>query len=221
MTRRRVLLAAAVAVIVLVLGVLVRIGWDPLVDADAGADDRAHRLMNRHATALAWVRAVTHLGDPLVVTTLAAAAALGCWLVHRRTEAVYLLVVRLCAVILDTTIKLIVARPRPAFAQPLAHAAGHSFPSGHALGAAAAYLSIALVASRGRPMARRVLIPLAVTIALVVGATRVLLGVHYPSDVFAGLVLGWTIAILGLGTWRNATGRRERDRPLVSEPLVP
>jgi undecaprenyl-diphosphatase len=146
---------------------------------------------------LAWVRAATHLGDPLVVTVLAAIAALVCWLLTRRTDALYLLAVRVAGIVLGAALKDGVARARPSFGQPLAHASGYSFPSGHALGAAATYLSVALVASSGRPVARRVAVPLALFVAVVVATTRVLLGVHFPSDVVAGLVLGWAIALVG------------------------
>jgi len=194
--RPRVLLAGVTTCAVVLLGVLVRVGWDPLADADRSADNHAHRLVHRHATALAWARAVTHLGDPLVVTAVAVVGALGCWLVHRRSDAVYLVLTRAVAIVVGTLLKDGVARTRPELAHPVAHASGYSFPSGHALGSAAAYMSLALVVSWERPAVLRVLVPLAAVVALVVGMTRVLLGVHYPSDVVAGLALGWAIALL-------------------------
>jgi undecaprenyl-diphosphatase len=203
-TRRRALPAAGAAGVIVALALLVRLGWDPLADADRSADDQAHRLMRRHATALAWVRAVTHLGDPLVVTALVAVVALVCWLLHRRTDAVYLLAVRVVSVVLGAALKAGVARARPNLAQPLAHASGYSFPSGHALGAAATYLSLALVSSYRRPMGARLAVALAVVVALLVATTRVLLGVHFPSDVAAGLVLGWAIALVGRAALRRA-----------------
>ncbi|HVT65599.1 MAG TPA: phosphatase PAP2 family protein [Mycobacteriales bacterium] len=196
MTRVRLLLAGAVTFVVLPLAILVRLGWDPLADADRSADDGAHRSLSGHATAVGWVRGATHLGDPLVVTALAMVIAAGCWVSRRRTEAVYVLAVRALAVALGFGLKEGVARARPNLAEPIAHASGYSFPSGHALGAAATYLSVALVVSGVRPRAGRVAVPLAVVVALVVATTRVLLGVHFPSDVVAGLVLGWAVALL-------------------------
>jgi undecaprenyl-diphosphatase len=77
---------------------------------------------------------------------------------------------------------------------PVAHASGFSFPSGHALGSAALYASLAVVATARVPMPARLV--LAVLPPVVVAATRVLLGVHFPSDVVAGLFLGWAIALL-------------------------
>ena len=201
MTRRHTLLAGTTALFLLALAVLVRVGWSPLADADRGADDDAYRLIGGHPTALAWVRAATHLGDPLVVTAVVAVALVACWLLHRRAAALYLLVVRAVSVALGAAIKLGVARARPHLASPLAHAHGYSFPSGHALGAAATYLSLTLVATYRQQGAVRIAAASAgVVAAISVAATRVLLGVHFPSDVVAGLMLGWSIALLSFRT---------------------
>ena len=80
---------------------------------------------------------------------------------------------------------------RPAF-NPAAATLGPSFPSGHSATAAAFYATAALLLGRwrGRP-ARAVLAGLAAGIAVAVAATRVLLDVHWLSDVIAGLALGW------------------------------
>lgn len=196
MTRPQALSAGVAALVVVPLAVLVRLGWDPLADADRSADDQAQRLMRRHGTLLAWVRSASHLGDPLVVTAVVATVALGCWLVHRRTDAIYLLAVRAVAVVVDFLLKEGVARARPNLAQPVAHASGYSFPSGHALGSAATYLSLALVVGWPRPLVTRLVVAIAVLVAIVVAVTRVLLGVHFPSDVAAGLLLGWAIALV-------------------------
>ena len=191
--RTRLLLAAASAV-VLPLAILTRVGWQPLTRVDRRTDDDAQTLVRAHHWLLSLVRAFTHLGDPIVVTGLAVLAALICFLAGRRHAAVYLLLVRVVAVVLAFALKEAVRRARPVLAHPVAHANGFSFPSGHAVGAAAAYASIALV------LPARVTTPvrvgIGVIVPVVVAATRVLLGVHFPSDVVAGLVLGWAIALL-------------------------
>ena len=70
---------------------------------------------------------------------------------------------------------------------------GTSVPSGHTTAAAATYLAVALVLGIGSsPRARAALGGAAVSIAVAVGCTRVLLGVHWFSDVVAGLVIGWS-----------------------------
>lgn len=196
MTRRHALVAGLALFVVSPLAVLVRLGWDPLADTDRTVDVRAHGVVLHHDAVLALSRWLTHLGDPWLVTALSLAAAVGCWLAGRRVDAVYLLAVRAGAVVLGIGMKEAMARARPDLAQPVAHAGGYSFPSGHAFGAAATYLSLALVASRARPAVAPLAVTTAILVALVVGTTRVMLGVHFPSDVAAGLVLGWAIALL-------------------------
>jgi len=196
--RWRLSLGVASAV-VLPLAILTRAGWHPLTRFDRRADDDAQTLVLAHHWLLSLVRALTHLGDPIVVTVLAVVAAIWLFLAGRHRSAVYLLLVRAVAVVLGFTLKEAVRRARPVLAHPVAHANGFSFPSGHALGSAAAYASVALVLPRRVPTAVRVAV--AVVLPLVVATTRVLLGVHFPSDVVAGLVLGWAIALLLAAAW--------------------
>ena len=198
MTRRRALVAGLVALLLLPLAIAVRIGWQPIADPDRSADDRAHHLVRSSPGLLSVTRALTHLGDPLVVTVVAVVAALVCWVAGRRRDAVYLVAVRVVVVVLGYALKEVVGRARPALPEPVAHAGGYSFPSGHALGAAALYASLAVVVSgvvrrRWRPL----LATVAIVVPMTVAATRVMLGLHFPSDVAAGLVLGWAVAFLG------------------------
>jgi membrane-associated phospholipid phosphatase len=90
-----------------------------------------------------------------------------------------------------TTVKQLVDRARPTF-NPAAATLGPSFPSGHSATAAAFYAAAALLLGRWRERpVRAVLAGLAVGIAVAVAASRVLLDVHWLSDVIAGLALGW------------------------------
>jgi len=197
-SRRRALAAGLVVLLLLPVAIAVRVGWQPIAGPDRSADDRAHALVRSSAGLLSATRALTHLGDPIVVTLLAVVAALGCWVLGRRRDAVYLLAVRLVVVVLGFVLKEAVGRARPALPEPVAHAGGYSFPSGHALGAAALYTSLAVVAAGAlRARWRPLLVAVAVVVPAVVAATRVLLGLHFPSDVAAGLVLGWAVALLG------------------------
>lgn len=197
MTRRHALIAALALLVVLPLAVLVRAGWAPLASLDQHADDDAHQAVTSSAALLDVSRGVTHLGDPTVVTALAALAALALWLAGRRTDAGYVALARVAAVVAGFVAKEAIGRARPHLAQPVASASGYSFPSGHALGSAALYLSLALVAARMWRRARAWLLVAAVVISVAVATSRVLLGVHFPSDVVAGLILGWAIALVG------------------------
>lgn len=205
MTRvsRQRLSIAAVLVVVLPLAVLARVGWRPLRDADRGSDVDAHRLVLGHHWLLEAARVVTHFGDPLVVTAVPGVLALVLWVRHRPRPAVYLVVTRLVALVVGTALKEGVRRARPALQHPVASAGGFSFPSGHALGSAALYASLAVLLPARAPVGAR--LALAGVVPVLVAATRVLLGVHFPSDVVAGLVLGWAIALLTAVVLEEAT----------------
>ncbi len=133
---------------------------------------------------------------------LVAGLALGAVLLARRwREAALLAVTVLSAPTLNAAMKLLFARPRPALVPYLAPADGLAFPSGHASGSAAIYLAVALalgqLSGRTRP-----LVLLALIWSALVAFSRVWLGVHWPSDVLAGWVLGigWTLTIRAMGS---------------------
>ncbi len=103
----------------------------------------------------------------------------------------FLIAVTIGQTIMSTQIKNLLDRVRPT-ANPIAHTLGPSFPSGHTTGAAACFAAFALVLGRGRSRnVQSLLAGGAVFIAVAVAASRVLLGVHWLSDVIGGLALGW------------------------------
>lgn len=181
-----------VAVVVLPLGVLVREKWAPLARLDTAVEGRAYEATAASGVLERIAELLTHLGAPLLLEVTAALLAL--WLVrhgHRRSAG-YLVVCVLGAYALSTIGKYTVDRARPVFDEPLSVARGASFPSGHATGSAAFYLALAVVLlAFVRAERRRWLLVMAIVVPLVVAATRVLLGVHYLTDVTAGLLLGW------------------------------
>ena len=94
--------------------------------------------------------------------------------------------------VLSNGIKWIVDRARPTI-EPLTGFAGTSFPSGHSVAAAATWTCVAFLLGRRRHRhARAVLLGGAVGVAVAVAASRVALGVHWTTDVIAGLLVGWT-----------------------------
>ena len=103
----------------------------------------------------------------------------------------FLIAVTIGQTLMSTQIKDLLDRVRPT-ANPIAHTLGPSFPSGHTTGAAACFAAFALVLGRGRSRnVQSLLAGAAVFIAIAVAASRVLLGVHWLSDVIGGLALGW------------------------------
>ena len=103
----------------------------------------------------------------------------------------FLITVVVGEVVLVNTIKHLLDRVRPTF-NPIAATLGPSFPSGHSATAAALYASVALVLARRRsPRVRALLAAAAGGIAVGVACSRVMLGVHWLSDVIAGLAFGW------------------------------
>ncbi|HWE82698.1 MAG TPA: phosphatase PAP2 family protein [Gaiellaceae bacterium] len=161
-----------------------------LIELDRGVA----RWGDRHATSwsthgLDWV---TQLGSITVVIGLSVVVAIVEVLRTRSRWIVPFLVVVIGGEeIFANTIKVIVDRARPAF-NPAAATLGPSFPSGHTTTAAAFYAAVALLAGRHRGRAARaVAAGAAVGIAVAVASSRVLLDVHWLTDVIGGLLLGW------------------------------
>jgi membrane-associated phospholipid phosphatase len=103
----------------------------------------------------------------------------------------FLVTVLVGEVVLVNTVKHLLNRVRPTF-NPIAETLGPSFPSGHSATAAALYAGVALVLARRRsPRTRALLAAGAAAIAAGVACSRVMLGVHWLSDVIAGVAFGW------------------------------
>src|SRR5215467_9536829 len=164
-----------------------------LESADHGAAARLNSLVAGHSTIVSIVKAVTWLGSGGVLWTLIGAAAIVLALRRRWRLAAYLLVTGAGVLVLDPVLKALVGRLRPVVAHPIAHGNGDSFPSGHALGSIVCYGALFLVflpAARGKW--RRVFTAVIVLLIVVIGISRLLLGVHYLSDVLGAWVLGIT-----------------------------
>lgn len=161
---------------------------------------------------------ITSLGGYAVLTLAVVAATLYLIAIGKRTAAFLVVSAVASGAILSETLKLGFARPRPDLVAHFAEVQSGSFPSGHAMLSAIAYLTLGALLARfnAERSAKGVLLGLAVLVTLMVGVSRVYLGVHWPTDVLAGWSIGATWAALWwLIAWaveRNAPSRVEHDQ---------
>jgi membrane-associated phospholipid phosphatase len=132
------------------------------------------------------------------------------WIRRRDASSLlFLLTVGLGVSLINNGLKLLIMRERPP-GEHLVSAAGSSFPSGHSAAAAGCWLAIALVIGRWAPSRFRGYISgAAVAIACMVAASRALLGVHWLTDVIAGVFVGWAwfmIVAIAFGGRRQYLG---------------
>jgi undecaprenyl-diphosphatase len=157
-------------------------------------DLSAARWGGAHATKTTtnFLRDVSLFGGTPVMIAVALVTAVVVYLRTRRTVVVWFLVVVVGGQVLVSNLtKLLVDRSRPDIRQ-LTGFSGSSFPSGHATTAAATFAAVALLWGIGKPKRTKVLLAAgAAGIAAAVASSRVLLGVHWFTDVLAGLALGW------------------------------
>lgn len=197
-----------------VLLVLVRARWAPLYDVDHGIAAWLNEQVAPHGPLVTVLNALTDLGGLTVIGWLVSVGVVGLLIRRQGRLAVYLLVTGAGALILDPTLKTLVDRLRPEVETRIGSYAGESFPSGHALGSMVAYGALLLVFLPAmKPRWRRLAIALTATIVVLIGLTRIALGVHFVSDVLGAWLLG--AAWLGVTAYAFQLWRLERGRPAV------
>ncbi|MEU7674458.1 phosphatase PAP2 family protein [Micromonospora taraxaci] len=213
----RLTLASAAAFLVLVpfalLTLLVLGAWAPLHRLDTAVTDALHGYAQDHRGWVVLMRIWTEVFAPMPLR--AVALLLVVWLLRRRARRLALWAATTMVVggLVGPLLKLLVGRDRPELLDPVARAAGYSFPSGHALNAtlAAGVLLLVLLPYVGRGAARVALWVAAVLLTVLTGLSRVALGVHFTSDVLGGWLLG--VAVVAATTaaftsWRAHNGLR-------------
>ncbi|MBL28367.1 MAG: phosphoesterase [Rhodospirillaceae bacterium] len=184
------------------------------LEGDTHAFDRTVLLALRSATDLAdpigpsWVeemaRDITSLGS-MAVLTMVSLVVIGYLALHGRRRAGFLILVSVGGgMLLSTGLKLLFGRSRPDLVPHGMEVYTASFPSGHAMLSAVTYLTLGALLARVQPSRRAKVYPLtvAVFLTLMVGMSRIYLGVHWPTDVLAGWSVGaawalfcWLVAL--------------------------
>jgi len=233
------------ATLILLL-ILALAGWSFIELADSVVDGETHRfdpwllrIMRRTNDAStpigpAWLHAmardVTALGGYfcLILFTLMTAGYL--WLDRKHHLSQFLLGSAVSGYIVSTILKLFFQRPRPDIVPHLDYVVSSSFPSGHSMNSAIIYLTLGTIIATS--VARKRLKAYAMSVALfmtiLIGISRVYLGVHYPTDVLAGWMAGLVWAILCSFVARGLQRRGAVEKPIrppdepvdSSDPLV-
>jgi membrane-associated phospholipid phosphatase len=202
---------AGLAFVLLLL--LVRAGWPPLRNLDTATADALHQIGNDHPELVKSAEIVSDIFDPNVFRIALTLIAL-VYLIHgERHHAIWLIVTVFGGAAIGFALKVIVGRARPVLPDPVSTAPGMSFPSGHALGASIGCCLLLLIALRFLPRGGRIAAVIAAGLIVgSVGLARVVLGVHFVSDVLAGITLG--IGWVAVTTWAYAAWRRETGQPV-------
>ncbi|MGC0362377.1 membrane-associated phospholipid phosphatase [Rhodococcus sp. 27YEA15] len=183
-----------------------RNGW--LTSADSPVTDS----MVNHRTAMLdqVAKTVTSLGSP--TATVVVAVALGAvvsWQARSALPGIVVIGTVGGASVICSALKALIARERPPVGLHLLVESDHSFPSGHVTGTGAlAGIAVVVLGAGLTATVRRTLAVLAVAVTILVGLTRVYLGVHWLSDVVAGAVLATLAVTVGAALLRFLHNRR-------------
>lgn len=183
------------------------LGAGSLTRLDSRVADSLNAWVNGRPSTVRALEWVSWLANVVTLCGVVAAAAVSLWRTGRHRLAVFVVVTSAGGGIIDTLVKLAVNRPRPVVDHPVATAFGKSFPSGHTMSATVVYGALlvafwALMSKRWRPVA----LAGVVCLVLAVASSRLLLGVHFLSDVIGGFLLGlaWLSgSTAAFQTWRH------------------
>lgn len=200
---------------------------DEVADGETHAFDRAVMLAmrepNDHENPLgpAWLemvaRDVTSLGGTTVLA-LVTVATVGFMLLRRKWGgAIFVLVSVAGGTLISSALKAIFDRPRPDLVPHAVEVSSASFPSGHSMLAMVTYLTLGAVLAEVQTSQRVKIYILgwAVFLALIVGLSRIYLGVHWPTDVLAGWCIGsaWALLCGSVALWMQRRGMIDAAPP--------
>lgn len=191
-------------------------------------DEKVLLWMNGHASSARDYVAmqVTSIGNGAPVITIGLIMCGFLWALSNRLAALMVAVAVIGSHLLNGVLKAAFERPRPelfVLETPFQRPVSASFPSGHAMAAMVTYFLFAYLIGRlgGKGWFKVLVNLLAAILVLAIGLSRMYLGVHYPSDVIAGYLIGFawaTICILALEAMEVALGRSRRRDKLPNPP---
>jgi undecaprenyl-diphosphatase len=191
-----------------------------VLEGDTEAFDRMVLLFFRHADDLSnpigphWLedvfREITSLGS-VTVLTIVVVLTMGYLLLDGKKAAALLVLISVAGGgMLNRLMKGLFDRERPDIVPHLVNETSLSYPSGHAMASAVTYLTIGVMLARTqqRPALKVYFFTAAVTLSLLIGSSRVYLGVHWPTDVLAGWTAGsaWAMGIWVIASWLHRRG---------------
>ncbi len=188
-------------------------------------DDAVIRWLGAHHTkALDDIMLeVTALGTGTVVVMIVAVAALFLVPTQHKYSAILLIASALGGLVLNGILKIGFNRPRPSIIVTAVHTVSSSFPSGHAMSAAIVYSTVAYLAARllKRMWAKVLVMTAAFIVIALICLSRLYLGVHYPSDVAAGVAIGLAWAGFCMATLEAIQKFGARRDPRILEDEKP
>lgn len=190
------------------LTVLVAVRFGPMHRLDRDVALRLNRYISHRRRQLAVWKTVSTIGGPGTWRAFGALGAILLWYRRRRRDALLIGGALAGAAALSGALKVLISRSRPTVPNPVDHAGGGSYPSGHALTSFVAIGLIVILTWHLLTRAKRCLLIVAATVGVAaVAFSRLILGVHYLSDVIGG----WLIAATWLAALVLAVHRRGRD----------
>jgi undecaprenyl-diphosphatase len=197
---RRIRAVPSLVVIATLLTLFTAVGWSATQGWTQAFDEGFMRWLDLRATddLTRWILALTDLGDWQVTVAIGMAASGVLWVHGQRMAALFIWVALSGTLLLDNFTKELFGRDRPSvFEWRTDYASGGSFPSGHTMNATVAFTLIAhMIARFAESRVLRLFAALmAATIIVGVALSRVYIGVHYPTDVVGGALIGGAWAL--------------------------
>ena len=207
LAKREALLIAVLVVVAMVMLAVIHLGTEISEDGTSRFDTWLIVALRQPGNlgvpiGPAWLRPVfvdiTALGGVALLSLVVAAAAGYLVAAGRYRNALLLLVATTSGTMLGQILKFAFSRLRPQLVPHLVEIASLSYPSGHALNSAVIFLTLGALLARAEPVrrVRAYILSVAILLTLLIGFSRVYVGVHWPTDVLAGWAIGGSWALL-------------------------